>query len=84
MSTFNARSGSSLATVRALLQSLAAAMTLAALLMPARSVPADVAPPAPSDEHLEALLTQHAVRYAIHTASAQVQDCLGSEAERGR
>jgi hypothetical protein len=78
------RSFESSAAVRRIAQSLAVGVIVGGLLLPASSVPADLGTADAGREHLQLLLTRHALRYAIHAATPQVQECMDSEPERAR
>ena len=58
-------------------------MALLCLLLPLTCIPAD-APVADPATRLESLLTAHDVRNAIHARRVSSDDCLKTEAERGR
>jgi hypothetical protein len=58
-------------------------MALLCSLLPLTCIPAD-APVAAAATRLESLLAAHDVRYAIHSPRASSDDCLKTEAERGR
>ena len=58
-------------------------MALLCLLLPLTCIPAD-APVADPATRLESLLTAHDVRNAIHASRVSSDDCLKTEAERGR
>ena len=58
-------------------------MAFLCLLLPLTCIPAD-APVADPATRLESLLTAHDVRNAIHAPRVGSDDCLKTEAERGR
>lgn len=58
-------------------------MALLCSLLPLTCIPAD-APVADPATRLESLLTAHDVRNAIHAPRVSSDDCLKTEAERGR